>query len=213
MKQFSKQLRSLCGALLFGAMLLAAGQSQASAGQPLVYGQTYSIQSSYQNGKGGFLDTRAAGCESNFLCVSTASVPNRDYGSGTWKLLSASGKAAGTPVSAGDDVYLLNMHAGFGGYLDVAYGGCEGNNFCVSTAYSSNRDQGSGTWKILPNGSTSGTIVEGQPLHLLNGYAAFNAGFLDVRGQGCEENLYCASTSLYWDREAAGSAAWLFLAQ
>jgi hypothetical protein len=181
--------------------------------QPLVYGQTYSIQNSYQNWQGGFLDTRAAGCEGNFLCVSTATVPNRDNGSGTWKLLSASGKAAGTPVSAGDDVHLLNMHAGNGGYLDTAYSGCEGNFFCVSTAYSSNRDQGSGTWKILPNGSTSGPIMEGQPLHLLNGYASYNVGFLDIMGTGCEGNWYCASTSLRWDRDGVGTAAWRFFAQ
>ncbi len=116
-------------------------------------------------------------------------------------------------MSSGHDVYLLNMHAGNGGYLDTAYSGCEGNNLCVSTAYSSKRDNGSGTWKILPNGSTSGAIREGQPLHLLNGYASFNAGFLDTRGQGCEGNWYCASTSLHWDRAGAGTAAWRFFAQ
>jgi hypothetical protein len=181
--------------------------------QPLVYGQTYSIQNSYQNWQGGYLDTRAAGCEGNFLCVSTATVPNRDNGSGTWKILSASGKAAGTPVSPGDDVYLLNMHQGNGGYLDTAYSGCDGNFFCVSTAYSSNRDNGSGTWKILPNGSTNGAIMEGQPLHLLNGYASNNVGFLDIMGGGCEGNLYCASTSLRWDRDGVGTASWRFFAQ
>jgi hypothetical protein len=116
-------------------------------------------------------------------------------------------------VSAGDDVHLLNMHAGNGGYLDTAYNGCEGNFFCVSTAYSSNRDQGSGTWKILPNGSTSGPIMEGQPLHLLNGYASYNVGFLDIMGTGCEGNWYCASTSLRWDRDGVGTAAWRFFAQ
>ncbi|HVG61678.1 MAG TPA: hypothetical protein VNA24_24165 [Hyalangium sp.] len=181
--------------------------------QPLVYGQTYRIQNSYQNWQGGFLDTRAAGCEGNFLCVSTAAVPNRESNSGTWKLLSASGKPAGTPVSPGDDVHLQNMHAGFGGYLDVAYGGCDGNFFCVSTAFSSNRDQGSGTWKVLPNGSTSGSIMEGQPLHLLNGYASYNVGFLDIMGTGCEGNLYCTSTSLRWDRDGVGTASWRFFAQ
>lgn len=212
MKQFSKQLRYLCGAVLFGATLLVAGQSQAAPGQPLVYGQTYAIQSSYQNGQGGFLDTRGSGCEANFLCVSTASVPNRANGSGTWKILSASGKPVGTPVSAGDDVHLFNMQGGWGGYLDTAYNGCEDNFFCVSTTYSSNRDQGTGIWKILPNGSTSTPILEGQPLHLLNGYAGYNVGFLDVKGQGCEGNLYCVSTSLRWDREP-GSATWRFYIQ
>lgn len=180
---------------------------------PLVYGQTYSIQNSYQNWQGGYLDTRAAGCEGNFLCVSTATVPNRDGASGTWKILSASGKAAGTPVAPGDDVYLQNMHNGNGGFLDTAYPGCEGNFFCVSTAYSNTRDGGTGTWKILPNGSTSGSIMEGQPLHLLNGYAGYNVGFLDIMGTGCEGNWYCASTSLRWDREGAGTASWRFSAQ
>jgi hypothetical protein len=181
---------------------------------PLIYGQPYRIQNSYQNWQGGFLDIRGAGCEGNFLCVSTATVPNRDGASGTWKVLSANGKADGTPVSAGDDVYLLSMYSvGNGGYLDTSSGGCEGNSFCVSAAYNRNRDSGSGTWKILPNASTGSAIMEGQPLHMLNGYASFNAGFLDVRGTGCEGNAYCVSTHERRDRDYAGTATWRFFEQ
>jgi hypothetical protein len=180
----------------------------------LRYGQTYSLRNGHAAWQGGFLDTRSTGCEGNRFCVSTATTPNRDGASGTWKLLSATGKAVGTPVSHGDDVYLLNMYQnGFGGYLDAAYMGCEGNSFCVSTSGSENRDQRSGTWKILSDSGTSGPIMEAQSVHLRNGFANFVGGYLDTKQSGCEGNLLCVSTSSGWNRNNEPTNSWALYRQ
>jgi hypothetical protein len=174
----------------------------------LKYGSMYRIQNGYTNWKGGYLDTRGAGCEDNFLCVSTATSFDRDSGSGTWQILSATGKKVGDPVLANDLVYLQNQYGGKGGYLDTRGAGCESNLLCVSTATISNRDNGSGTWRIITD-SPGGEVQEGETVHLLNGYNDWTGGFLDTRGAGCEDNLYCVSTSVNWNRDQ-GSTHWRF---
>jgi len=109
------------------------------------------------NGNGGYLDTRGYQRDfektGNHLCVSTATVANRDSGSGTWRVTSATGKAAGTPVYGNSSVHLQNGWNRFqGGYLDTR--GYQrdfektGNLLCVSTATVANRDGGSGIWKM-----------------------------------------------------------------
>lgn len=174
----------------------------------LTYGTLYRIQNGYGGWKGGYLDTRGEGCEDNYLCVSTATSFDRDNGSGTWQILSATGKAEGEPVLANDLIYLLNKYQDDGGYLDTRGEGCESNLLCVSTAKTSNRDQGSGTWRIITD-SPGGKVQEDELVHLLNGYADFTGGFLDTRGSGCESNLLCVSTSATWNRDS-GSTHWRF---
>ena len=49
--------------------------------------------------------------------VMTHEIPNRDTGSGSWRVLSAAGKATGKPLAVGDKIHLLNMYPG-AGYLD-----------------------------------------------------------------------------------------------
>lgn len=116
----------------------------------LAYGSTYALKNGYNSFTGGFLDTNGAGCEGNKLCVSTASSRDRGNGTGTWKILSATGKTEGTQVLYGDTIYLFNLYNGDGGYLDTNGAGCEGNLYCVSTAASPDRaNVGTGTWKIL----------------------------------------------------------------
>jgi hypothetical protein len=174
----------------------------------LTYGTLYRIQNGYNGWMGGYLDTRGNGCAGNVLCVSTATSFDRDQGSGTWQILSATGTPQGQPVVANDLVFLLNQYQGNGGYLDTRTAGCEGNLLCVSTAETSNRDQGSGTWRIITD-SSGGNVQEDEVVHLLNGYANFTGGFLDTRGAGCKENLYCVSTSENWNRDT-GSTYWRF---
>jgi hypothetical protein len=179
----------------------------------LLYGSTYRIQ----NGYGGkwsdnYLDTRGQGCDDNLLCVSTSTDKNRDSDSGTWKILSATGKAEGEPVLSGDKVYLQNQYgSGSGGYLDTRGRGCEGNAYCVSTATSSNRDSGSGTWRLIKDDS-GGTVQVDDVVHLWNGWSEWSGGFLDTRGNNCEGNLYCVSACGSWNR-AEGSTHWRFQKQ
>jgi len=185
-----------------GQSEIKAGNKDFSIPQPLTYGSFIYIKNGYNNWNGGFLDVRGNNCEGNYRCVSTAIVEDRDNGSGTWKIISASGKAEGTPVAALDIIHLKNQwNNGNGGYLDICGAGCEGNTFCVSTATTSNRNNGSGTWKIIPDLRIYDCkIYEDQPVRLLNGYNGFRGGFLDTCGAGCEGNLYCVSTYLGWNR-------------
>ena len=159
-------------------------------------------------GAGGYLDVRGAGCEGNVYCVSTATKPLRDGNSGLWIIKSATGKPDGTPVNCNDKIYLVNQFAP-NTYLDVRGTGCQGNAYCVSTASKEDRDSGSGTWLIIPDQCETGMIDEGTPVRLLNGYGGFAGGFLDIRGNGCQDNVHCVSTSTYYNRDS-GSTTWRF---
>ncbi len=126
------------------------------------------------NGNGGYLDTKGYQKDfektGNHLCVSTAKSNNRDLGSGTWKILSTTGSAAGTPITENGEIHLQNGWNNFtGGYLDTRGYQEEfektGNYLCVSTATIKNRSDGSGTWKItiseksrLGAGQTKATV-------------------------------------------------------
>jgi hypothetical protein len=192
-----------------------AVDQQAVGAAPLVYGTIYHLQNGYSGWSGGYLDTRGAGCADNALCVSTSWSDNRDTKSGSWRLISADGKAYGEPVRSGDRVYLANMYPRnysgdsnlepgvFGGFLDTRGRGCADNKLCVSTSWSHNRDSGSGRWII--EASTS-EVTEGQAIHLRNDYSG-GGGYLDTRGRGCADNMLCVSTSDSADRDS-GSGWW-----
>ena len=187
----------------------------------LLYGDVIHLQNGWNNYGGGYLDTRGYQRDfaktGNYLCVSTAKGSNRDGGSGSWKVMSASGKPDGSPVCVNDDVYLLNQWSGNGGYLDTR--GYQrdfaktGNHLCVSTAKESNRDAGSGTWKILSaNGSPAGAPVMGDSeIHLQNGWNRFQGGYLDTRGYQRDYaktgNWLCVSTATSSNRDG-GSGTW-----
>lgn len=183
---------------------------------PLRYGSTYNLRNGYSGFSGGYLDTRNAGCADNDLCVSTAYSTNRDQGSGQWTILSASGKAPGSPVMQGDSVYLANRYpylvsvgpvaGAFGGYLDTRGRGCADNDLCVSTSGSQDRDSGSGTWTIAAGDGAGMELWAGEPVTLLNHYS--NGGYLDTRARGCEGNNLCVSTAYSSNRDS-GSGTWL----
>jgi hypothetical protein len=192
-----------------------AAHEQAVERAPLRYGSIYHLQNGYNGWGGGYLDTRAAGCSDNALCVSTASSDNRDTRSGSWRLISADGKAYGEPVRSGDRVHLANMYPRnysgdsnlepgvFGGFLDTRGRGCADNALCVSTSWSHNRDSGSGLWIIE---SSADVVTEGQSIRLRNDYRG-GGGYLDTRGRGCQDNMLCVSTSNSADRDS-GSGSW-----
>jgi len=210
MKTFIYLILSICLGLQFG-----------NAQNILTYGDVINLQNGWNNNKGGFLDTRGYqkdyAITGNFLCVSTATNANRDKESGSWKIMSASGKKVGTPVLVNDVVYLQNQWNGNGGYLDTR--GYQkdyaktGNWLCVSTAKSSNRDNGSGKWKIQSaNGAGTGTQIKNNSrIKLQNGWNNFQGGYLDTRGYQKDYaktgNLLCVSTAKSDNRDN-GSGTW-----
>ncbi|MEZ4935748.1 MAG: hypothetical protein R2788_26885 [Saprospiraceae bacterium] len=189
--------------------------------QTLAYGDVIHLQNGWNKYQGGYLDTRGYQKDfektGNFLCVSTATSDNRDLGSGSWRVMSATGKKEGSPVLIGDEVYLLNQWNSNGGYLDTR--GYQkdfektGNHLCVSTATSNNRDAGSGTWRILSSTRKgAGTpVTEGTEIHLQNGWNKYQGGYLDTRGYQKDfektGNHLCVSTATNNNRDA-GSGTW-----
>jgi hypothetical protein len=198
---------------------------QDSYSQTLNYGDEIHLQNGYNNYSGGFLDTRGSQADfektGNFLCVSTAIENKREGGSsGTWKVLSATGKDIGTPVLHGDEIHLQNGYDNYtGGFLDTRGSQADfektGNLYCVSTAIDKKREGGStGTWKVLSaTGKANGTpVTQNSEVHLQNGYNNYSGGFLDTRGYQEEfektKNLLCVSTANEKNRQNLGSGVW-----
>ncbi len=207
--------------LMFAFLLLTNAHAQG-----LKYGDVVTLQNKWNNYSGGFLDTRGYQKDfektGNHLCVSTATSDNRDAGSGSWKILSASGKKAGEPVLVGDQIHLQNQwNGGKGGFLDARgyqkdFEKAIGNFLCVSTATVQNRDGGSGTWKIWAFGVADGTpVINGFDVQLQNGWNKFGGGFLDTNGWQKDHkktgNHLCVSTSKERDRANGKSATWRLL--
>lgn len=123
----------------------------------------------------------------------------------------------------GDNYHLQNGYKNWsGGYLDVRGGPCKDNPLCVSTAALTDRDQSSGSWVIAsaegkPNGAP---VMSGEKVYLKNQYPLGNddmspyglfGGYLDTRGNGCEGNLLCVSTSLR-PNTSVDTSVWTFVA-
>ncbi|MFI6726482.1 hypothetical protein NRF20_17945 [Streptomyces sp. R-74717] len=86
----------------------------------LKYGDKIHLQNGYNGWKGGYLDTNGHSTDSGGkYAVSTAESPTRGEGTGTWEILSLTGKAVGSPVISGDVIQLRNLYGGDGGYLDT----------------------------------------------------------------------------------------------
>lgn len=131
------------------------------------------------------------------MFVSTHRDPNRDNGSGSWEIVSASGKNKGEPLVVGDRVHLGNMYPN-AGYLDVC-GWTEhlpvfekflDQTGAVFTTRSPNRDNGTGTWIIRSANGEDGTpIFEGDSIAIESSYFINDAGknrvsgFLNVAGK------------------------------
>lgn len=124
------------------------------------------------------------------MFVSTNRDPNRDNGSGSWEIVSASGKNKGQPLVVGDRVYLGNMNPN-AGYLDVC-GWTEhlpvfekfvDQTAAVFTTRSPNRDNGTGTWIIRSANGEDGTpISEGDSIAIESSYFINDAGKNRVSG-------------------------------
>lgn len=134
----------------------------------------------------GYLNTRGyvkhkapfwnvAGTE--HLFVMTFSEPGRGNGTGSWRIVSADGKADGEPLKVGDKIHLLNQFPD-AGYLDScgwvehlppfrAY--ISEVRTAVFTSHFANRDNGSGVWQIEVAGKKSGErVYHDDVIHLEN---------------------------------------------
>ncbi len=208
---------------LFG--LLTTSSQLSAQNTALVYGDAIHLQNAWGDYTGGFLDTRGYDKEyektGNHLCVSTAISNKRALGTGTWKVLSATGKAIGTPVLLGDEIHLQNAWENYtGGFLDTRGTPAEfeknnlGNLRCVSTAIDKKRDGGSGTWKVTSaKGMTNGKPVTlNSDVHLQNAFENYTGGFLDIRGTQAAfkttGNLNCVSTATSATRDNGASGTW-----
>jgi hypothetical protein len=98
-----------------------------------------------------------------------------------------------------------------GGYLDTRGRGCADNKLCVSTADSSNRDSGSGHWKISARDKRDGDpVLINDVFYLQNQYSS-GGGYLDTRGRGCQDNLLCVSTADSSNRDTQSGSWKIFL--
>ncbi|MDC0773358.1 hypothetical protein [Streptomyces sp. HD] len=176
----------------------------------LKYGDQIHLQNGYNGWQGGYLDTNGHSAETGGkYAVSTNDSPTRAKGTGTWEILSASGKAAGQPVVSGDLVYLRNLYGGDGGYLDTnnhatADQKTAGAKFDVSTSQTRDRATGTGRWRIFAQTSTPAdqNVRLGDTVHLWNTYGD-NGGFLETNNHSSASGAkYDICTNAYFNRSS-----------
>ena len=163
---------------------------------PIKVGSIVHLQNQ-NSGESGYLD--AWGLVKNkpefsivpteIMFVSTHPNPNRDNGSGSWEIVSATGKKDGAPLVYGDKIHLRNMSPD-AGYLDncgwikdmpVFKKFNKIEKFAVFTAYSEDRDNGTGTWIIGSDTKYAGEpVLAGDGIALENGFTG--GGFLNTAG-------------------------------
>ncbi|MEU6148368.1 hypothetical protein ABZ816_00035 [Actinosynnema sp. NPDC047251] len=173
----------------------------------LKYGDKIHLQNGYAAWTGGYLDTNGHSADvGGKYAVSTADTATRGVGTGTWEILSASGKANGTPVESGDLVYLRNLYGGDGGYLDTnghatAAQKSAGGKYNVSTSTSKDRAAGTGRWRIFAETSapTDGYVRKGDVVHLWNTYGD-NGGFLETNQHATDGGKLDVDTNAYYNR-------------
>lgn len=121
--------------------------------------------------------------------VSTHPNPNRENGSGSWKIVSARGKKDGETLNYGDKIHLQNMFPN-GGFLDncgwivdmgIFRAFVNYEKFAVFTTAEKNRDRGTGTWTIGSNTEYDGNpVLAGHSITLENNFPG--GGYLNAQG-------------------------------
>lgn len=178
---------------------------------------------------GGYLDARGwvkdepafwnvSGSERCF--VSTHAARNRERGSGSWRVESAGGQAAGAPLAVGDTIHLLSLVPGVG-YLDCCgwiehlepFRRYQNDARCgMFTTGVPDRDNGTGRWTIRSAAKADGApLLAGDAISLENGHP--DTGSLVAHGRVTEHELFTgyegqqrfAFTAT--DRDRAGQAA------
>jgi len=179
----------------------------------LKYGDKVHLQNGFAGRQGGYLDVYGNVPAPSKYGVFTSDSKHRNPGSGTWEIMSATGKAVGAEVLINDVIHLRNLYAGNGGYLD-AFGpaDCPGNKYGVFTSDSKNRGGGTGSWRVYAWGSSpaDSKVREGTPVHLLNGYSNWQGGYLDACGPAPAPSKYGVSTNDSKSRSGGLSGTWKF---
>lgn len=184
------------------------GNNSSTSSNNLIYGQTYHIKNGYLDYTSGYLDVRGnANCGTNKYGVSLAESKDRYQGTGTWKIVSASGKANGTTVQSGDKIRLINMYQNNSGYLDACgTETCQSKVYDVSTSMTGDRDNvRTSTWVIKTK--ASGPITQDEVVWLQTQY---NNHWLQTCGKNANGNKY--GVSLYKNQERAANVThWKFV--
>ena len=167
-------------------------------------GSIVNLQNRYPN-DGSYLDAWGAvwtkpefkQVPTETMFVSTHKDPNRDNGSGSWEIVSASGKDNEAPLVIGDRIHLRNMYPN-GGYLDACgwtehlsvFDKFADQTGAVFTTRSPNRDNGTGVWIIRSStAEEGGPVFEGDNIAIESSYFINDAGknrvtgFLNVAGK------------------------------
>lgn len=167
-------------------------------------GSVVHLQNRFPPNVGGYLDAwGAVWSKSEFAKITTQTMfvsthynPNRDNGSGSWEIVSATGKTNGEPLVVGDRIHLRNMFPD-AGYLDSCgwvehlpiFKEFKDQTSAISTTKSPNRDYGTGTWIIRSANESDGSpVLEGDGIALENGFLVvlngkiYKVGFLNVAG-------------------------------
>lgn len=183
----------------------------------LNYGDLVHLQNGFSSWQGGYLDVNGASSDSGAVYgVSTADTPTRDRQSGTWEVLSATGKNTGESVLSGDVVYLRNLY-GSGSWLDTNGGAdatqqAAGGKFNVLTSSVRDRATGTGRWRVTARTSSplDQRVRYNDVVHLWNLWAD-NGGFLETNGgTTASGGKYDVCTNAYWNR-SGDVADWRFL--
>jgi hypothetical protein len=188
----------------------------------LKYGDRVHLQNGFSGWQGGYLDTNAPSSDSGAVYqVSTTDTPTRGVdgrgmGSGTWEILSATGKNTGDLVLSGDVIYLRNLF-GSGTWLDTnghadATQKTAGGKLNVLTSSAQDRAPGSGRWRVTAKTSSpqDQSVRYNDVVHLWNLWGD-NGGFLETNGGTTSiGGKYDVCTNAYWNR-SGDVADWRFV--
>lgn len=124
------------------------------------------------------------------MFVSTHDNPNRDNGSGSWEIVSASGKSIGEPLEVGDKIHLKNMYYN-AGYLDACgwvehlpiFSNYSNQSGLVFTTRSPDRDNGTGVWIIRSATELLGSpVLEGDSIAIESAFSINDKGIIRISG-------------------------------
>lgn len=175
----------------------ALNRSAVERRQQIKIGSIVNLQNRYPN-DGSYLDVwgavwskpEFAQVPTQTMFVSTHYNPNRDNGSGSWKIVSASGKSDGEPLEVGDRIHLKNMHPN-AGYLDACgwvehlpvFSNYSNQSGAVFTTKSPDRDNGTGIWIVRSATELFGSsVLEGDSIAIESAFIINDKGTIRISG-------------------------------
>ena len=170
---------------------------------PIKIGSIVNLQNRYPN-DGGYLDAwgmvwskpEFKQIPTETMFISTHYNPNRENGSGSWEIVSATGKSNGEPLVVGDRIHLKNRYPN-AGYLDLCgwvehlpvFKNFKDQTGIVFTTKSPDRDNGTGVWIVRSATESGGNpVLEGDSIGIESGFSIDDkgkvrrGGFLNVAG-------------------------------